>query len=124
MRRPTAVALAVLAAATLGACQTETRTTTVVAAAPKGVEGVWSSVGGPVAYTATFTGGRFVSMETATRAPLAEGTYVLNGPHQATINYRRPSTNEQIAVNCNQVQPDRLSCASSNGTRFDLARRA
>ncbi|RIY00905.1 hypothetical protein D3218_10910 [Aureimonas flava] len=97
-----------------------------MAAAPRatGLEGEWSSVGGPVAYTATFAGGRFTSREAATGAVLAEGNYTKMGASQASIIYRSRSRNQQMSVNCNQMAADRLACVDANGSRFEFSRRA
>lgn len=121
------LSLAVLAAAAtlLGACQTESRRAELVSANPRpqGFEGSWASVGGPVAYDANFRGGRFTSTEGGTGAVLAEGTYRTIGPGQVTIQYTSRLRGTRVAANCNQVETDRLACASSNGTRFEFTRR-
>jgi hypothetical protein len=95
-----------------------------IAPRPQGIEGNWGSVGGPVAYTASFQSGTFRSTEDATGAPLASGTYRNAGPGQVAINFRSATSGQETAVNCNQMSADRLSCVNSGGTRFDLTRRA
>lgn len=124
MRRR-AIVCTLLAAGALGACTTSRQADVVpVAQAPRGIEGSWASAGGTVAYNANFTAGRFTSTEANTGAILAEGTYRLLGPGQVTIDYTSRVRGTRIAANCNQVQPDRLACASSNGSRFEFTRRA
>lgn len=119
MRRIAAsLCLAVLG---LSACQME-RSAVIADAAPRGIDGRWSSVGGPVAYNATFQGGRFTSVESATNGLLASGTYTNLGPGQINIVYTSTTRNQQVSANCNQVEPNRLSCATSSGSRFDLSR--
>ena len=109
----------------LSACQTAAPPPQL-AAAPRatGMEGTWSSVGGPVAYTATFAGGRFTSKEAATGAVLAEGNYTKLNPSQASIIYTSRSRNQQMSVNCNQMSADRLACVNADGSRFEFTRRA
>ncbi|WP_152048058.1 hypothetical protein [Aureimonas psammosilenae] len=121
MRRAAIACLLALTAASAGCVSTEPQ---VAAApvAPRGVEGSWSSVGGAVAYNANFSSGRFTSTEAGTGAILAEGTYQSLGPGQVTIQYTSRVRNTRIAANCNQVSPDRLACASSNGSRFEFTR--
>ncbi|MEX6508590.1 hypothetical protein [Jiella sp. M17.18] len=104
------------------ACQSEGPRASIEPARPRGIEGRWSSVGGPVAYTATFENGRFASIESGTNGLLASGTYTSLGPGQVNILYTSKTRNEQVAANCNQVAPNRLSCATSNGSRFELSR--
>ncbi len=106
----------------LSACQSEMPRAQFDAAQPRGIDGRWSSVGGPVAYTATFQNGRFTSVEQATNGLLASGTYSNLGPGQINIVYTSTTRNQQVAANCNQVQPNILSCATSSGNRFDLSR--
>ncbi|MCQ0990064.1 hypothetical protein [Jiella marina] len=118
MRRG-AIALAVIATAGLAACQTGGRSASVQ---PQGIEGRWSSVGGPVAYTATFNNGRFASVEQGTGGVLASGTYSSLGPGQINILYTSRTTGAQQSANCNQVAPSRLACANSTGTRFEFVR--
>lgn len=89
-----------------------------------GVDGNWSSVGGPVAYTASFQGGTFTSTETGTGAPLARGTYRNLGQGSITITSRSNTSGQESAVNCNQMSPNLMSCVTSGGTRFDLTRQA
>lgn len=118
--------LAVLAsAALLGACQTDDRRVEIAPQdqRPQGFEGSWASSGGPVAYDANFRGGRFTSTEGGTGAILAEGTYRTIGPGQVTIDYTSRLRGTRVAANCNQVEIDRLACASSNGSRFEFTRR-
>lgn len=112
-------------AALLSACQTEGRRADIASAnrGPQGFEGSWASVGGPVAYTANFRAGRFTSTEAGTGALLAEGSYRTLGPGQVTIEYTSKLRGTKVAANCNQVEVDRLACASSNGTRFEFTRR-
>lgn len=95
----------------------------VAPARPQGVEGSWASVGGAVAYNANFSSGRFTSTEGGTGAILAEGTYRSLGPGQVTIDYTSRVRGTRVAANCNQVEIDRLACASSNGSRFEFTRR-
>lgn len=90
--------------------------------APQGIDGRWSSVGGPVNYTASFKGGRFVSTEQGTGAVLAQGTYSDLGPGQISILYSPTTRDTQVAANCNQTAPNTLSCATSTGNRFELRR--
>jgi hypothetical protein len=87
-----------------------------------GVEGRWNAVGGPVAYTASFQGGSFSSTENATGASLAQGTYRDLGSGQITIASRSATSGQESNVNCSQMSADRLSCVTSGGTRFELAR--
>ena len=105
----------------LSACQSEDPRAQL-ASQPRGIEGRWSSVGGPVAYNAIFQNGRFTSVERATNGLLASGTYSDLGPGQINIVYTSTTRNQQVAANCNQVQPNLLSCATSSGNRFDLSR--
>lgn len=120
--RATACLLSVLAA--VGACSTPQQASLSTAPArPQGVEGSWASAGGAVAYNANFAAGRFTSTEAATGAILAEGTYSAIGPGQVTIEYTSRVRGTRIAANCNQVEPNRLACASSNGSRFEFTRR-
>ncbi|WP_102961181.1 hypothetical protein [Mangrovicella endophytica] len=123
MSRTAAPLLMSAALLALSACQSAAPQRVATAPQPRGIEGAWSSVGGPVPYTATFSGGRFTSTESATGATLAAGTYTDRGPGQVNIIYTSTARNQRLAVNCNQVQMDRLSCASSNGSTFDLVRR-
>ena len=125
MRRIVSSAILLTAALLLGACQTaDQRVTTLpTETRPKGVEGSWASVGGAVAYDANFRGGRFTSTEAGTGAVLAEGTYSLLGPGQVTIDYTSKLRGTRVAANCNQVEVNRLACASSNGNRFEFTRR-
>ena len=111
-----------LALVALSACQSENRPMTVAAAQPRGIEGRWSSVGGPIAYNAIFQNGRFTSVERATNGLLASGSYSRIGPGQVSVVYTSTTRNQQVAANCNQVQPNLLSCATSSGNRFDLSR--
>ncbi|MBB3952168.1 hypothetical protein [Aureimonas jatrophae] len=113
-------ALAVL----LTGCQSAPTARIATAPTPAGFEGNWRSVGGPVAYTATFAGGRFTSRESATGAVLAEGNYTKTGPAQTSIIYRSAARGEQTSVNCNQMAADRLACVNSAGARFELSRSA
>ncbi len=106
----------------LSACQSENPRAQLASAQPRGIDGRWSSVGGPIAYTATFQNGRFTSIEQATNGLLATGTYSRLGPGQINIVYTSTTRNQQVAANCNQVQPNILSCATSSGNRFDLSR--
>ncbi|KQT85814.1 hypothetical protein [Aurantimonas sp. Leaf443] len=106
----------------LAACQTGSQIAQVQPAAPAGVEGRWASTAGPVAYNATFRNGQFQSVESKTSALLASGTYSQIAPGQITITYTSETTRQRVAANCNQVQPARLSCSSSNGSTFDLVR--
>lgn len=120
-------ALPLLAVATiLSACQTAAPPQRMAAVAPRpsGLEGQWSSVGGPVAYTATFASGRFTSREAATGAVLAEGNYTKMSPSQASIIYTSRSRNQQVSVNCNQMSADRLACVNADGNRFEFTRKA
>lgn len=110
-----------LATFALSACQTEQRAE-VLPAQPQGIEGRWASIGGPVAYTATFQNGRFTSVERATNGLLASGNYTDLGPGQVNLLYTSTTRNQQVSANCNQVDVNRLSCATSSGNRFDLAR--
>ena len=123
MRRP-ALALLLAASATLAACQTggPQRQASLAPAPPAGIEGTWASTSGPVAYTATFTGGRFTSRERATGAALAEGNYTKTSPSQVSIIYRSLARNQQLSVNCNQMAANRLACVDTNGTRFEFSR--
>ncbi|MBO0902877.1 hypothetical protein [Jiella sonneratiae] len=115
----TAVAVT-LAALALGACQSSERA--AVAPKPRGIEGRWNALGGPVAYSATFNNGHFASVEQGTGGVLATGTYSNLGPGQINILYTSRTTNQQQSANCNLVQPDRLACAASSGTRFEFGR--
>lgn len=105
----------------LGGCQLGPQQEVAVAE-PQGIEGRWSSVGGPVAYTATFSNGNFSSRESGTNGLLGSGSYTNLGPGQINIVYTSTTRNEQVAVNCNQTAPSRLSCATSSGSRFELTR--
>jgi len=105
----------------LAACQSGDRAE-LQPAGPRGIEGEWASVGGPVAYTATFRNGRFASVERRTNGVLASGAYTDLGPGQVNILYTSTTRNQQVAANCNQTAPNRLSCATSDGSRFELAR--
>lgn len=110
----------------LSACQSDANRPSDLVVAPQrtqGIEGSWSSVGGTVAYNANFAGGRFTSTEAGTGAVLAQGSYQSLGPGQVTIDYTSKLRGTRVAANCNQVQPDRLACASSNGNRFEFTRR-
>ena len=126
MRRIAYFAIFSSAALLLGACQTDDRRTERMPTpqASRGIEGSWSSVGGPVAYNANFGGGRFTSTEAGTGAMLAEGRYQSLGPGQVTIDYTSKLRGTRVAANCNQVDVDRLACASSNGNRFEFTRRS
>ncbi|KQT54441.1 hypothetical protein ASG43_02240 [Aureimonas sp. Leaf454] len=125
MRSSLRLLLLSLAALSLGACQTEGRRADVAAVAPvapRGIDGQWNSVGGPIAYNANFNGGRFSSVEANTGAVLAQGTYITLGPGQVSIDYTSKARGQRVAANCNQVEPNRLACASSNGNRFEFTR--
>ncbi len=115
-----------LSALTLASACTTSRQQAVDAAParPQGIEGGWSSIGGAVAYNANFSGGRYTATEAGTGAILAEGTYRSLGPGQITMEYTSRVRGTRLAANCNQVEPDRLACTTSNGNRSDLARRA
>lgn len=125
MRRIVSFSALSAAALLLGACQMESRRAELVTAPqrPQGIEGSWASVGGAVAYNANFHGGRFTSTEAGTGATLAEGSYTPVGPGQVTIDYTSRLRGTRVAANCNQVDVNRLSCASSNGNRFEFTRR-
>ncbi|KAB0678761.1 hypothetical protein [Aureimonas leprariae] len=123
MRRQ-AIICSLLAASVLGACTTSRQAEVVPVEQPRGIDGSWSSVGGAVAYNANFSAGRFTSTEANTGAILAEGTYRNLGPGQVTIDYTSRVRGTRVAANCNQVEPNRLACASSNGSRFEFSRRA
>ncbi|MFD2236214.1 hypothetical protein [Aureimonas populi] len=118
-----AILTAVLA---LGACVSPSDRLTRAEIAPRqtGIEGRWAAVGGPVAYTATFSGGSFSSTEDATGAPLATGNYRNVGPSQITINSRSNTSGQESAINCSQMAADRMACVTAGGTRFELTRRA
>ncbi len=121
--RPPALVLVLAATAALAACQTgPQRQAALVPAQPTGIEGTWASVSGPVAYTATFAGGRFTSRERATGAALAEGNYTKTSSNQVSIIYRSLARNQQLSVNCNQMAANRLACVDTNGTRFEFNR--
>lgn len=125
MRRLPSLAL-LSAILVLGACQSQGNRSASLAPAPvqpQGVEGSWASVGGPVAYNANFSGGNFTSTEAGTNGVLASGSYRLIGPGQVTIDYTSRLRGTRVAANCNQVEPNRLACASSNGSRFEFTRR-
>lgn len=111
-----------LGALALSACQADRISPVAQQVQPRGIEGRWASVGGPIAYTATFQGGRFTSVESATNGLLANGTYTSLGPGQVNILYTSTTRAQQVAANCNQVEANRLSCATSSGNRFDLSR--
>jgi hypothetical protein len=93
-----------------------------IAPRPTGVDGQWASVGGPLAYTASFRGGAFSSTETATGASLAQGTYRNLGQGQIAISSRSATSGQESSVNCNQMSADRLACVTSGGNRFELTR--
>jgi hypothetical protein len=125
MRVSSRILLVVLGALSLGACQTEGRRADLAPAAqakPRGIDGRWNSIGGPIAYNANFNGGRFSSVEANTGAVLAEGSYINLGPGQVSIDYTSKARGQRVAANCNQVEPNRLACASSNGNRFEFTR--
>lgn len=124
MRQVVAAVFACTAVLALSGCQMGGPERAELSPRPQGIEGRWMSAGGPVSYYAEFTGGRFRSIESATNAPLAEGTYSIKGPGQVYIEYQSKTRGSKVAANCNQTQPDRLSCASSNGNTFDLVRRS
>ncbi|GGD95178.1 hypothetical protein GCM10011390_12390 [Aureimonas endophytica] len=123
MSRKTIVALLSALAAFAGCASTQQTAAVAPPPAPRGIEGSWASTGGAVAYNANFTNGTFTSTESGTGAVLAEGTYRPLGPGQVTIEYTSRVRGTRIAANCNQVEPDRLACASSNGSRFEFTRR-
>ncbi|MBO0663612.1 hypothetical protein LQ948_13295 [Jiella sp. MQZ9-1] len=114
--------LAAMMALALTACQSDDDVRMAAAPRPVGVEGQWSAIGGPLAYTATFNNGRFASVETATGGVLATGTYRNLGPGQINILYTSRLKNTEQSANCNLVRANRLACAASNGTRFEFAR--
>ncbi|MDY8107874.1 hypothetical protein U0C82_01760 [Fulvimarina sp. 2208YS6-2-32] len=120
MRR-IALTTALVSTVFLAACQTGGQED-LPPAAPQGVDGRWTSVGGPVSYSANFTNGQFRSVEQATGAVLAQGTYSNLGPGQISIVYRPTTRNEEVAANCNQVEANKLACATSTGNRFELLR--
>ncbi|BDA83509.1 hypothetical protein Sa4125_10510 [Aureimonas sp. SA4125] len=125
MRRAPLIAV-MSALVMLGACQSQGVRNASLAPAPvrpQGIEGSWASVGGPVAYNANFSGGNFTSAEAGTGALLASGSYRSIGPGQVTIDYTSKLRGTRVAANCNQVDVDRLACASSNGSRFEFTRR-
>lgn len=126
MRRLVSSAVLVTFALLLGACQTADRRVASLPTdtRPKGVEGSWNAVGGSVAYTAEFAGGRFTSREAGTGGVLAEGSYTSLGPGQVTIDYTSKLRGTRVAANCNLVDVNRLACASSNGSRFEFSRRS
>lgn len=120
-----AVAALVGTSLALAACQTAPNDRAAIAVAqPRGIEGTWSSAAGPVAYTATFQGGRFTSNEAATGAVLANGNYTQPGQNQVAIDYTSVARNQQVAVNCSRMAENRLSCVNAGGTRFDLLRQS
>ncbi|WP_182085346.1 hypothetical protein [Aureimonas sp. ME7] len=125
MRSPFRALLLVAAGVAVSACQTAApQQQASIAPRATGLEGQWASVGGPVAYTATFAGGRFTSREAATGAILADGNYTKTGASAASIIYTSRSRNQQMSVNCNQMSADRLACVDANGNRFEFSRRA
>jgi len=125
MRRPLLLVPIAGLGLALAGCQMQQQPQAIaLAQPPAGIEGNWSSIGGPVAYTATFAGGRFTSRETGTGATLADGNYTKTNPTQASIIYRSKSRNEQVSVTCNQMAVDRLACVNSAGSRFEFSRRA
>lgn len=121
--RHSLLAVAALAVLVTG-CQSAPTARIAAAPRPAGFEGKWHSVGGPVAYTATFASGRFTSRESATGAILAEGNYTKTGPAETSIIYRSAARGEQTSVNCAQMAADRLACVNSAGARFELSRGA
>lgn len=124
MNRAASLSAIVLSGLMLGACLSpmDGAGRASLAPAPTGVEGRWGSVGGPVAYTATFQGGSFTSTENATGAALANGSYRDLGQGRVSINFRSATTGQETAVNCNQTAASRMACVNSGGTRFELAR--
>jgi hypothetical protein len=114
-----------LSALTLAGCMSPMGGADRADIAPRqtGVEGRWAAVGGPVAYTASFSGGSFSSVEDGTGAPLATGSYRNVGPGQITIASRSNTSGQESAINCSQMSADRMSCVTSGGNRFDLTRR-
>ncbi|WAJ30545.1 hypothetical protein [Antarcticirhabdus aurantiaca] len=123
MRRVLASLLLPVLFAGLSGCQTAPQEeVAVVQPRPQGIDGRWTSIGGPVPYTATFQGGRFTTTENATSALLAEGSYTSLGPGQVTITYTSRRTNQRVAANCNQTGPNTLACATSANSRFELSR--
>ncbi|SMD02776.1 hypothetical protein SAMN06297251_11945 [Fulvimarina manganoxydans] len=120
MRRSVLIASLALSSG-LAACVSEPRQE-ALPPQPQGIEGRWASVGGPIAYTVSLQNGRFQSTETGTGGVLASGTYSNLGPGQINIVYRSTTNNNEVAANCNQVQTNRLACATSTGSRFELTR--
>ncbi|MCK5931517.1 MAG: hypothetical protein KAG89_05040 [Fulvimarina manganoxydans] len=120
MRRSVLIASLALSSG-LAACVSEPRQA-ALPPQPQGIEGRWASVGGPIAYTVSLQNGRFQSTETGTGGVLASGTYSNLGPGQINIVYRSTTNNNEVAANCNQVQTNRLACATSTGSRFELSR--
>lgn len=125
MRRH-AITIAILSATlALGACLSPAAQSPRAQLTPQqtGVEGRWGSVGGPVAYTATFQNGAFTSTEDGTGAPLATGSYRNLGQSQVAITSRSRTSGQESSINCSQMASDRLACVNSGGTRFELTRR-
>lgn len=124
MNRAASLSVLLFTGLALGACLSpaEQGGRASIAPAQTGVEGQWGSVGGPVAYTATFQGGSFTSTENQTGAALARGSYRDLGQGSVSINFRSVTSGQETAVNCNQLSANRLACVNSGGTRFELAR--
>lgn len=125
MPRLVPAAALLMALGALAACQTERREAALLDAPqrPQGIEGSWDADGGALAYRANFQAGQFTSVESATGATLATGSYRSTGPGAVTIDYTSTRRNQRFAVNCNQIEVNRLACASSNGNRFSFVRR-
>ena len=80
-------ATVIAASLTLAACQTApTQRASIAPVQPRGIEGTWNSVAGPIAYTATFQNGRVTSNEAATGAVLANAMFGLSAVTWSTTD--------------------------------------
>ncbi|KAA0972389.1 hypothetical protein FPY71_04650 [Aureimonas fodinaquatilis] len=121
MRRIATTASIVLASLSLAACVGPSPDRANIAPAQTGFDGRWGDTSGVA--VSTLNGGSFTSTATDTGSLLAQGSYRNLSPTRIAIEYTRLSNSEKIAVNCDQVAANRLTCVNSGGTRFELTRR-
>lgn len=115
---------ALIAAATLASCSTDSgdRPSPAAQPMPTTIEGNWTDPNGLVS---TFQAGNFNTRTTDTNQLLASGTYVkLPGNNLYAISMVSHVQNKQSKVNCAMISPQQLNCTADSGAQFSLMRKA